>query len=319
MNNSESPLVHEHAIVEPGSHIGNRSKIWAFAHVLPGARIGDDCNICDGVFIEGSVTVGNRVTVKCGVQLWNGVTLEDDVFVGPNATFTNDIFPRSRQWKSESLQTVVHKGASIGANATILPGISIGQYAMVGAGSVVTKSVPAFAKVVGNPARIIGYVDTPNVPPSIFVNTTSLENTENNSVRVKGVTIHKLPRHSDIRGDLTVGIFGTDIPFIPARYFTVFSVPSSEVRGEHAHYKCKQFLVCIHGSLILLADDGLRKKEYVMNNPEIGVYLPPLIWGTQFNYSMDAVLLVFASLAYDSADYIRNYNDFIKTVKSSPK
>jgi len=148
---------HPQALVEPGAQIGERTRIWAFAHVLSGAKIGTDCNICDHVFIENDVLVGNRVTIKCGVQLWDGLRVEDDVFIGPNATFTNDIFPRSKQYPEKFLPTHIRAGASIGANATILAGVTIGEKAMVGAGAVVTKDVPAFAVVAGNPARIIRY------------------------------------------------------------------------------------------------------------------------------------------------------------------
>lgn len=144
---------HPQALVE-SEKIGNGTRIWAFAHVLPGAKIGADCNICDHTFIENDVVIGDRVTVKCGVQLWDGITLEEDVFVGPNATFTNDAFPRSKQ-PFELILTVVKRGASIGANATILPGIIIGEGAMVGAGAVVTKNVPPRALVVGNPAKVV--------------------------------------------------------------------------------------------------------------------------------------------------------------------
>ena len=156
---------HPAAIVE-SKHIGPRTRIWAFAHVLAGAVIGADCNICDHVFIENDVRIGDRVTVKCGVQLWDGVVLEDDVFVGPNATFTNDLTPRSKKRPPEFLRTNVEAGASIGANATILPGITIGRNAMVGAGAVVTKNVPANAIVIGNPAYINGYVATADNTPS---------------------------------------------------------------------------------------------------------------------------------------------------------
>lgn len=144
---------HPQALVET-DNIGVGTRIWAFAHVLPGAVIGADCNICDHVFIENDVVIGDRVTIKCGVQIWDGLRLEDDVMVGPNATFTNDLFPRSKQ-PFELQTTYVRKGASIGANATILSGIEIGEWAMVGAGAVVTKNVPPYAVVVGNPARII--------------------------------------------------------------------------------------------------------------------------------------------------------------------
>lgn len=136
------------------SHIGINTKIWQFVVILPDAKIGDDCNICSHCFIENDVVIGNRVTVKCGVQIWDGLRIEDDVFIGPNATFTNDLYPRSKQDFS-LLQTTVKKGATVGANATILAGITIGQNAMVGAGAVVTRDVPPNVLVVGNPARII--------------------------------------------------------------------------------------------------------------------------------------------------------------------
>ena len=135
--------------------IGEGTRVWQYVVILPGAVIGRDGNICSHCFIENQVVIGDRVTVKCGVQLWDGITLEDDVFVGPNATFTNDLQPRSRNTAAKLLPTLVKKGASIGANATILPGLTIGEGAMVGAGSVVTKDIPPRTLVVGNPARIV--------------------------------------------------------------------------------------------------------------------------------------------------------------------
>jgi acetyltransferase-like isoleucine patch superfamily enzyme len=150
-------FVHSHALVE-STKIGDNTRIWAFAHVLPQATIGSDCNICDHVFIENDVLVGDRVTVKCGVQLWDGLRVADDVFIGPNATFTNDMYPRSKK-PFQLLTTVVERGATIGANATILPGLTIGAGAMVAAGAVVTKDVPAGALVAGNPARLIRYIE----------------------------------------------------------------------------------------------------------------------------------------------------------------
>ena len=160
-NNSElAPFVHKKAICE-SKNVGSGTRIWAFAHILKNARVGKDCNICENVFIENLVVIGDRVTVKNGVQLWDGLTLEDDVFIGPNVTFTNDKYPRSKKYPDEYLQTIVQKGASIGANSTILPGITIGQGAMIGAGSVVTKDVPDFTLVVGNPARIKRVISKP--------------------------------------------------------------------------------------------------------------------------------------------------------------
>ena len=140
------------------SNIGKGTRVWQFCVILPGARIGRDCNINAHVFIENDVVIGDRVTVKCGVQLWDGVRIGDDVFIGPNVTFTNDLRPRRWKRPAHFWQTRIERGASIGANSTIVAGVTIGAYAMVGAGSVVTKDVPSHALVYGVPARIRGYV-----------------------------------------------------------------------------------------------------------------------------------------------------------------
>ncbi len=139
--------------------IGDGTNVWQFVVILEGARIGDDCNICAHTLIEGEVTIGNRVTVKSGVQLWDGTKIEDDVFIGPNVTFTNDLYPRSKQYPDSYQSITICKMASIGANATILPGITVGEKAMVGAGAVVTVDVPPRAVVAGNPARILRYIE----------------------------------------------------------------------------------------------------------------------------------------------------------------
>ena len=144
-------MIHKAAICE-STQIGNGTTIWAFVHILPGAVIGSDCNICDFVFIENQVTIGDRTTIKSGVQIWDGVTIGSDVFIGPNVTFSNDKYPRSKNKEFQLLLTFVGDNASIGANATILPGISIGANAVIGAGSVVTKNVEPGTTVVGNPA-----------------------------------------------------------------------------------------------------------------------------------------------------------------------
>lgn len=138
--------------------IGKRTCVWQYVVVLPGAVIGADCNICSHCFIENDVIIGNRVTIKNGVQIWDGLRIEDDVFIGPNVTFTNDLFPRSKgNFKLQ--ETRVEAGASIGANATILPGLTIGKKSMIAAGAVVTKDVPPNALVMGNPARIVRYLE----------------------------------------------------------------------------------------------------------------------------------------------------------------
>lgn len=304
-------FTHEKALCE-STQIGEGTRIWAFAHVLPKAVIGRDSNICDHVFIENDVVIGDRVTVKCGVQLWDGITVEDDVFIGPNVTFTNDMFPRSKQYPENFSRTTICQGASIGANATILPDLTIGRQAMVGAGSVVTRSVPPYAIVIGNPARIVGYTND-NKKKEKFgfpVDKAQLAVGVYES-KVNDVTFHVMPKVADLRGNLTVGEFEQHIPFPVKRYFMVFDVPSAETRGEHAHKKCHQFLICAKGTVTVVADDGETRQEFTLSEPNHGVFLHAGVWGIQYKYSEDAVLLVFASEHYDADDYIRSYDEFL--------
>ena len=144
-----------HQLSDCKAKIPDSTNVWQFCVIFPNAKIGENCNICANSLVENDVAIGNNVTIKSGVQLWDGITVEDNVFIGPNATFTNDLYPRSKNpdWKLQ--RTIIKKGASIGANATILCGITIGENAMIGAGSVVTKDVPSGEVWVGNPAKPI--------------------------------------------------------------------------------------------------------------------------------------------------------------------
>jgi UDP-2-acetamido-3-amino-2,3-dideoxy-glucuronate N-acetyltransferase len=150
-------MIHSTAQTD-GATIGAGTRVWQYCVILPGAKVGEDCNICAHVFIESDVVIGSRVTIKCGVQLWNGLRVDDDVFIGPNVTFTNDARPRSGRNRGRYLPTTVHNGASVGANATILPGITIGHFAFIAAGAVITRTVPPYALVVGNPGKLYSWV-----------------------------------------------------------------------------------------------------------------------------------------------------------------
>ena len=302
--------IHPQGICD-STEVGDDTTIWAFSHVLSGAVIGRNVNINDHVFVENDVVIGDRVTVKSGVQVWDGVELCDDVFVGPNVTFTNDRYPRSKKYPNTFARTVVENGASIGGGAVILPGIRIGQHAMVGAGAVVTRDVPPYAIVIGNPARITGYTDEAGNPMNI---SPSLE-TPAAEIGPVDFPLVRLRKSTDMRGSLIVADFNTDLPFVPQRFFTVFNVPSRDVRGEHAHRRCEQFLVCLTGSVRAIVDTGTNRQEFLLDAPHLGLHMPAMTWGTQYAYSDDAVLAVFASLPYDNADYIRKYSDFQQEIK----
>lgn len=290
-----SYFVHQSGINE-SSKIGDGTRIWAFAHVLPNAQIGSDCNICDHVLIENDVVVGDRVTIKSGVQLWDGVELGDDVFVGPNATFSNDPFPRSKAYLHQPIRTVVEAGASIGANATILPGCRIGQNSMVGAGAVVTRDVPANAVVTGNPAQVIRYSNAD----------------QSRITDVEGVAnLLEFPTYSDERGLLSV-LDESVSPFEARRVFFVYDVPNRHVRGEHAHRECHQLLVCAIGSVRVHLDDGIDQWDVTLTSPDRGLHIPAMTWASQYQFVPGTVLMVLASHPYEANDYIRSYDDFLR-------
>lgn len=157
-------FIHDLAVVDKGAKIGKGTRIWHFAHVRGSAKIGEGCNIGKGVYIDADVEIGNNVKIQNGVSVYHGVTIEDDVFCGPHMTFTNDMYPRAFGDTFEVSKTLVKKGASIGAHAVIVCDTTLGEYCMIGSGSVVTKDVPAHALVVGNPAKLIGFVCTCGKP-----------------------------------------------------------------------------------------------------------------------------------------------------------
>jgi UDP-2-acetamido-3-amino-2,3-dideoxy-glucuronate N-acetyltransferase len=308
-------FIHTSAHVS-SAEIGDNTRIWQNVVVMPGAVIGADVNLCAHCLVEGDVKVGDRVTIKSGVQLWDGVRIDNDVFIGPNVSFSNDKFPRSKAHLDSPVVTEVEAGASIGAGAVILPGIKIGKNSMVGAGAVVTRSVPPNAIVVGNPARITGYIETSNGKASLVGEDYKNDTFNLNDPKgIAGADIIELPRIADMRGSLSVGEFSRTIPFDVKRYFIVFDVPSIETRGEHAHRQCHQFLVCVSGTVSVVVDNGAERREVMLDRPNVGLHIHPMVWGIQYKYSSDAILLVFASHFYDASDYIRDYDDFLNEAR----
>jgi UDP-2-acetamido-3-amino-2,3-dideoxy-glucuronate N-acetyltransferase len=236
-----------------------------------------------------------------GAVIDESTIIGDGVEVGHNAVILSGVI--------QGEITHISDGVVVGSNSTIYKGITVGSNAMILPGSVVKQSVPPLAIVEGNPAKIVGYVGTSKSKiqnaPGIVPQAIGLVGTE-----VKGVTLHTLPKILDLRGNLSVGEFERQIPFSVKRYFIVYDVPTADVRGEHAHISCHQFLLAVRGSVQVIADDGENRAEFTLDQPNVGIYLPPMVWGIQYQYSKDAVLLVFASDYYDAHDYIRDYDAF---------
>jgi hypothetical protein len=242
--------------------------------------IADDCIIPDSARVEAGVRIGPRV-VLAGDGIW------------------------------------LRAGARLDAACVIGEGVTVGQGAWVRAGSVVLRAVPPNAIVEGNPAQVVGYLNSAEMdhrpdPRHVDIHSFGhLQRPARIPLAVGDCALFLMRRIEDARGALTVGEVPTEVPFSPARYFAVFGVPSVELRGEHAHIRCQQFLVCLHGSCRVLLDDGTQRCEVTLDRPDMGVFMPEMIWGTQYRYSADAVLLVFASRPYEAEDYLRTYDDFL--------
>lgn len=216
---------------------------------------------------------------------------------------------------------VLRANIRIDAAAVIGADVTIGQGAWVKAGAVVLRSVPPNAIVEGNPAQVVGYLDGDDArrksdPKHVDIRASShLSRPAKVDLGVGASALFLMRRITDARGALTVGEVPNEVPFSPARYFVVFNVPSMELRGEHAHKRCQQFLICLHGSCRVLLDDGENRCQVTLDRPDMGVFMPEMIWGTQYRYSADAVLLVFASRTYESEDYLRTYEDFLAEIE----
>ena len=214
----------------------------------------------------------------------------------------------------------VRANARLDSACVIGEGVTIGQGAWVRAGAVVLRTIPANAIVEGNPAQVVGYLnhsgsDRRDEPRLVDIHSLgNLERPARVSLGVGASALYLMRRITDARGSLTVGEVPTEVPFSPARFFTVFNVPSVELRGEHAHKQCQQFLTCLHGSCRILLDDGSKRCEVTLDRPDMSVFMPEMIWSTQYCYSHNAVLLVFASRHYEAEDYLRTYDEFLSEI-----
>jgi carbonic anhydrase/acetyltransferase-like protein (isoleucine patch superfamily) len=281
MSNSPTTYVHDGACVAASAQLGD------FVVVYPDAAVGANCR------------------VRGFTQVWAGVKLHDDVELGPGVTFEAPA--------GETSDIVIGAGVCIGAGALICRGVRIGQGAEVVAGAHVAQNVPPYAIVAGAPARVVNYVQQAQSQIQSERHTIASFPGTPSTVRlgVGDVTLHRFKYVRDPRGDLSVGEFEREIPFAPKRYFLVMNVPNDKIRGEHAHYKCHQFLVCVKGSCAVVVDDLTTRVEVRLDAPDQGLYLPPMTWGIQYKYSADAVMMVFASHYYEAEDYIRDYDDYV--------
>ena len=308
--------MHPQALCESAT-VGEGTSVWAFAHVLPGARIGRDCNICDHVFIENDVVVGDRVTVKCGVQLWDGLRVADDVFIGPNATFTNDKYPRSKQHQAECCRRWIERGASIGGGA---------MCCRASASARARWSAPApSSRRTCRRARSCSAIPRTSSATSMRARSADERREiqpvrtgtrQSRDVSVPGSRCTRCSPPSICAAACRPVSSRQHVPFAPQRYFLVFDVPGKEVRGEHAH----RAVAPVPGLRTRLADGRRRRRQCTArrcgSTARARPAHPAAVWAVQYKYSADAVLLVLASDPYDPADYIRDYDEFLSVVRT---
>ena len=256
--------------------VGAFVSIAPSARLHPSVRIGAYSSVQKGVLIEAGVVIGERVSIREGARIGEGAVIEDGCLVGAGVT--------------------VHHGA------------------LLTMGAVLQGEIPRHAVVGGNPAAIIGYVDTrgEGTDAPRLVEPSGL--TERMPLQTGGCFLAPVPNFADVRGSLTALEHGRGVPFEPRRVFLVHGVGSRHVRGEHAHKVCEQFLVAVNGSLSVMIDDGRQREEVRLSDKSVGLYLAPGTWGVQYKFSSDCILMVLASHPYDDADYIRDYDDFLQWV-----
>lgn len=251
-------------------------------------------------------------TIHPSAIVGDDVEVGREVSVGPGAVVLDA--------EPGEAPTALADGVQIGANATICAGCQVGMRARVLPGAVVQRAVPPLAIVEGNPGRIIGYAESERWQETAGAAAKGGAQTPRIvHSRVRGVQLHHMPVIKDLRGTLSPGEVARDVPFAVRRYFLVYGVPSAETRGEHAHHQCAQFLLAVSGHLSVLVDDGQRREEFTLDRPNVGLLIPPMVWGVQYRYQPNTVLLVFASEHYQASDYIRDYAQFLALTEAKAR
>lgn len=268
--------------VDPGapttiSGVGNGSDVGDGCRIAPDARVASSVRLAQNVVVDPGVTIGEGSTIAAGAFIGEGAVVADHALVGPNAVVDG--------------------------------GVRMGTHAQLTAGSIATEDVPAYAIAEGNPARIVGYRSSPAFAADRRLRASSLAQ-GSMPLELGRATLIELPRVHDLRGGLVFGEVDAHLPFAPVRYFTVFDVPSREVRGEHCHKQLQELLICVHGECTVMVNDGTERAEIVLDRPDVALHLRPMIWTAQYQYSPDAVLLVLCSHVYEADDYIRDYAQF---------
>jgi UDP-2-acetamido-3-amino-2,3-dideoxy-glucuronate N-acetyltransferase len=253
-------------------------------------------------------SIGPRTVVHPSAKIERGVVLGADCRISEGVVISEDAIIHDG--------VTVEAGASVGARSIVQSSVVIGEGAVVESDALVTRGIQPHAIAAGNPARVRGFMAVH------FDSGTAHSSSDGSSVRVmeskvRGVRAYQLPFINDPRGNLTVGEFGETVPFVPLRYFVTFDIPNAELRGEHAHFQCQQFLICMRGSCAVVVDDGVQREEFLLDRPTFGVYVPPMVWATEYKHSHDSTLTVFASHHYDPADYIRDYKTFLSLVSKA--
>jgi acetyltransferase-like isoleucine patch superfamily enzyme len=266
--------------------IGPDSNIEAGAVVAGDVTTGPRCISGANVTVGDSTRMGTDVRLETGARILANTTIGDRVTVAANAV----VGTPTASSVSAGREAVVDADSVIGAGAIVSASVRIGTRAVVRPGAVVMSDVPPKAIIAGNPARILGYADTSTRTPVETGSSAAGGDPVRTALGVGGCELWTLPSYRDLRGSLVPIEFSDNMPFTPARTFFVFDVPGEEVRGEHAHRECAQFLIAVHGALSVVVDDGVRATEIRLDLPALGLHIPPAIWGVQYKFQADAVL-----------------------------